>query len=559
MMTDTKQSRIVHVLPSLTDVAFLMPVIFMFTKLGGAKALLGDGDTGWHIRTGEWILANHQVPRSDIFSFTKPGQPWFAWEWGTDVIFAVLHQHWGLAGVVMFGMLLLGLMAALLFKLVSRHCENPFLAITCTYLAIATTSVHWHARPHLFTLLFVVVFLHVLDRVQEQRRWKLLWLLPAITLLWTNLHGGFFVGIFIIGCYGLGEALTWILSPDRAGARSNLTAALRYWAIAAGCLLISLANPYTYHLHVFIVSYLRAPFLDRITEFMAPNFRAGGAINFELLLFASAGFLLWNIGRRRYAQALNIIAWFHLSLFAARNAPIFGLVVAPIVARSLEEVLAAISDAPVSKIVLRPVQKFQGAARDFAVLDGPWRVHALSAVFAVFLGTAMLRLPLPVTTAKFDQKLFPVRALTAIEATGSRNVLTTDQWGDFLIYSMYPSVRVYFDGRSDFYGNDFVEEYIKLMAGAPNWEQTVATHSVNTILLPVESPLSAVIKSSRQWTVAYDDGHAIVFDKRDAAKMSTAEKRMEDRDRRITDSDGRDPKITANTNRDLRITQPKPL
>lgn len=558
-MTNTNQSRIVHLLPSLTDVAFLMPVIFMFTKLGGAKALLGDGDTGWHIRTGEWILANHQVPRQDIFSFTKPGQPWFAWEWGTDVIFAILHQHWGLAGVVLFGMLLLGLMSALLFKLVSRHCDNPFIAIGCTYLAIATTSVHWHARPHLFTLLFVVIFLHILDRVQEQGRWNLLWLLLPITLLWTNLHGGFFVGIFIIGCYGVGEGLKSLLAPERSEAQAPLQAALRYWLAAAGCLIISLANPYTYHLHVFIFSYLRAPFLDKISEFMAPNFRAGGAINYELLLFTGAGFAIWNAVRGRYAQVLGICVWFHLSLFAVRNAPIFAIVVAPIVARSVSEMLAILANASISSRVRHAIQRFGTAARDFSSLDSPWRVHAFSAAFAFLIVAALLRVSIPATTAQFDQKLFPVLALPALEARGAKNILTTDQWGDFLIYSMYPAVRVYMDGRSDFYGNDFVEQYSKLMAGAPDWERTMSAHHVNTILLPVESPLSAVIKLSPQWTVAYDDGHAIVFDRRDLSRISTAEQRGDSRGRGITDSDGRNRKITANINRDPRITATKPL
>ena len=74
-------------LPSLTDVAFLMPLSFIFLKLDGARTLLSDGDTGWHIRTGEWILNHHQVPLTDIFSFSNPGAPWFAWEWLWDVIF----------------------------------------------------------------------------------------------------------------------------------------------------------------------------------------------------------------------------------------------------------------------------------------------------------------------------------------------------------------------------------------------------------------------------------------------------------------------------------------
>ena len=63
----------VKLLPSLADFAFLMPIVFLFGRMEGVKTLLGDCDTGWHIRTGEWILANHGVPARDMFSFSKAG------------------------------------------------------------------------------------------------------------------------------------------------------------------------------------------------------------------------------------------------------------------------------------------------------------------------------------------------------------------------------------------------------------------------------------------------------------------------------------------------------
>src|SRR5208283_4253741 len=75
----------VRLFPSLTDLAFLFPLYFLFAKIGGVRYLLRDADTGLQIRTGEWILQNHAAPRVDMFSFSKPGQPWFAWEWGWDV------------------------------------------------------------------------------------------------------------------------------------------------------------------------------------------------------------------------------------------------------------------------------------------------------------------------------------------------------------------------------------------------------------------------------------------------------------------------------------------
>src|SRR5215471_9660332 len=126
-MGATRTNPILRLLPSLTDLAFLMPILFLFARMEGAKTMLGDGDTGWHIRTGEWILANGRVPDKDFFSFTKTGDPWFAWEWLWDVSFAWLYHHGGLATVIVVSMAILSLTFTLLFRLVRRHCENPFI------------------------------------------------------------------------------------------------------------------------------------------------------------------------------------------------------------------------------------------------------------------------------------------------------------------------------------------------------------------------------------------------------------------------------------------------
>src|SRR6266542_2233551 len=111
----------VKVLPSLADVAVLLPVAFLFARLHGTKALLGDCDTGWHLRTGEWVLANGQVPHRDIFSFTRADQPWFAWEWLWDVLFAGIFRLGGLQLVVLAHVLLLAGIFLLLYKTLCNY------------------------------------------------------------------------------------------------------------------------------------------------------------------------------------------------------------------------------------------------------------------------------------------------------------------------------------------------------------------------------------------------------------------------------------------------------
>src|SRR3954447_2854843 len=121
----------VKLLPSLADFAFVTPAAFLFARMNGAKTLLGDCDTGWHIRTGEWILANGWVPARDIFSFSKAGEPWFAWEWLSDIVLARINALGGLQLLVMCTVLLLSAIFAGLFLLVKSK-SNAVIAVLIT-------------------------------------------------------------------------------------------------------------------------------------------------------------------------------------------------------------------------------------------------------------------------------------------------------------------------------------------------------------------------------------------------------------------------------------------
>src|SRR5216684_3260853 len=74
---------------SLTDVLFLG--LLMWTVVlapAGWGRLLQDGDTGLHIRIGDFIIQNGHVPTTDPFSFTRSGHHWLATEWLTGVSFS---------------------------------------------------------------------------------------------------------------------------------------------------------------------------------------------------------------------------------------------------------------------------------------------------------------------------------------------------------------------------------------------------------------------------------------------------------------------------------------
>src|ERR1019366_1452564 len=278
----------VKFLPSLADFAFLMPILYLFGHMEGATTMLGDCDTGWHIRTGEWIIAHGWVPFYDVFSFTKPGAPWFAWEWLSDVLFAKLNALGGLQVVVLFSILLVSTIFAALFLLVRRK-SNPFVAFVVTMVAAASSSVHWMARPHLFTLLFLVIFYAALELVREGRTRLLgvpiLAALPVISILWTNLHAGFFVGALMILAYGGGEFLRLAFSANAADRRPAWLQARRYFLSGFACKAARPVNPHTYHLHVHMAKYLNDPYNSQhIMEFLSLSFHDPTAIFLETML-----------------------------------------------------------------------------------------------------------------------------------------------------------------------------------------------------------------------------------------------------------------------------------
>jgi len=552
-MKDARQSFAIKLLPSLADFAFLMPIVFLFARMDGIKTLLSDCDTGWHIRTGEWIVANHWVPAHDIFSYSKAGDPWFAWEWGSDVVMAWLNGMGGLRVVVLCALMLIATVFALLFRQ-ARRKANPIVALGVTMLAAAASSIHWLARPHLFTLLFIVLFYAALEQVREghERLWGVPYLaiLPLATIVWTNLHGGFFVGVIAIAAYGIGEGFGALVGPQ-GGAAAALRTAKPYFLSAAAALAASLVNPYFYHLHAHMAQYLRDPFNSQhIMEFFSPSFHNPAAVFFEVMLALGAAAACWNLAQGRYTETVVLLVWAHAGLLAGRNIPLFMIAAAPWVASAIQQWLERLPSWNVAGWLRQAAERFNRLAADTAQTESIRRWHLVS-ILGVVMVAALIYAPHPPKPfrAEFDPKYYPAGALSLLRQDPAARIFTHDEWGDYLIWSLYPGHKVFVDGRSDFYGDDFEEKYLDVMNVKYGWEQTLSRFGVNTILLPPTSPLAGALKESSRWRVVYDDGVALVF--RPAAPRAQQTLSAAglgggiSRDREITKTLTRDPAITA--------------
>jgi hypothetical protein len=545
------EKAVARFLPSLTDVAFLMPILFVFVKLSGARTLLGDGDTGWHVRTGEWILANGKVPTTDFFSFSRPGAPWFAWEWLWDLGAALLHQRWGMAAVVLASLLVVCVSSALLFRLIRRACDNGFVAIAVTLLATGGCAIHWLARPHLFTLLFLTVTLHITTRAREGRMNLLGWLVP-LTLLWTNLHGGFFVVFLVLACYIGSDLLNAVIEQDPALRVRFLRSTLPWLAVFAGCFAVTFINPYGWNLHRHVVEYITDPYqLQHITEFQSMNFHAPVVVYFEPLMFAAICVALTDFRRRRFADVFLSMGFLHLALLAQRNLPLFAIAVAPAVARGVINVIGLAEKTQLASWIRRLAERFTSASADFEATDRLGRVYLTSALAICGIGAVLLLTPaVPGIydnkfASTYDPRFYPEKALALLRTPESKHIFSEDEWGDYLIYQLYPAKKVFIDGRSDFYGDEFGERYLDLMNVKYDWQKTLDKYAIDTIVLSPKFALTSTLKISRDWRVVYDDKTTLVF-RRNTPETSSLATSSEGnlRDRAITKPQHSDPAVT---------------
>ncbi|HYM11825.1 MAG TPA: hypothetical protein VEU62_13905 [Bryobacterales bacterium] len=488
-------------LPPLGEVVFASMLLWLL--LGGqASVLLADGDTGWHIRTGDTILATGRFPTHDLFSFSRPGAPWFAWEWLSDVLFSLANRAAGLKGVVLLAAMTIAATSAVLFEFLLWQRVNVLVAIFAMFAAGSASTVHWLARPHVFTCLLFVVSLWLLE-ADRRRRSPWVWMLAPLGALWANLHGGFVALPAMLAIYALGA---WWDQASRPRPR-DWGPARRYAALLAAVAAATLLNPYGYRLHQHIASYLRSDFIrNAVEEFQSPRFRGESMLVFELLLIG--GLLavpsLWR--RRDYAPALLVVALAHAALGSVRHVLLYVLAATPVAAAELTRRLEG---APGGW-----AQVLAELASDYAPRPGAQAGLRFPAwgLAAAALALALLNSGPPRWRVEFPPQKFPQQALarTEKEIVG-RRIFTSDQWGDYLIYRFYPHVRVFIDGRSDFYGAALGREYLEAQQGQHRWEEIFKRYGFEVALVPVEWPLASLLKADPEWRLAYDDGHALVM------------------------------------------------
>lgn len=127
-------------------------------------------DFWWYLASGQRILEARSIPKTDPFSYTAEGRPWINHMWATQILFTLLWEAGGRYALIALKTAITVATFAVVLTTMRARGVPPLLAAAVTLLAAWTGAEFWHARPQMFTYLFVAVLIWLLRPGWESRR-----------------------------------------------------------------------------------------------------------------------------------------------------------------------------------------------------------------------------------------------------------------------------------------------------------------------------------------------------------------------------------------------------
>jgi tetratricopeptide (TPR) repeat protein len=475
-------------------------------------------DTAVHILAGREILASKRIPDSDPFSFTVPGAPWFVNQWIPEIVFAVVENVAGIAGLTWLRVVLLVATFAVLARAARgdpRSARAPLpAALAALLLALVAPHNLFIVRPLLFSCLFLAVEVLVLEEYRRGR--DRLLLLPPLFAVWVNCHAGFVLGAIVFAATLAGEAGK-ALAAGRLGAplarpRIARLAAVFAAALAFSVASASLANPRGFATVLLPFGLLKSDFFLSVIGEYSPA-AAPDWLFFVMLALLVLGFVRSVVGARRSPDLTDWLTTLPIAYQAWRTHRIilfFAIAAAPALARGL-----ALLGGDAARIVGDAARIVGRAARARAA--APW-VAAAGLVAAC--GARAASDPLFGTGLSYITYPRPACLRFLEEERLEPNLFHNDLWAGAVALFGWPRYRLFIDGRLEVYGESFWRDvYFRILGCGPGWEEALARYGVNAALLRAGSVgrrdrIGSVLRAHPDWALVYWDETAMLYVRR---------------------------------------------
>jgi tetratricopeptide (TPR) repeat protein len=501
---------------------FILSLFILISALSLIKISLQDNDLWFHIKAGEYIFNNHQIPKENIFAYTESTGLWVDHSWLFQILVFLINRHFGPQGLCLLRFLIVLSIFFLLYRFVRKTSNRP-LSVILVFLGLMIASSRFFLRPQLFSLLFSLVYFFILEAYRN-RSSRGVYFLPLLQVLWTNTHGYFILGPLFIFIYCLGTGLSRWSSQFRPYRSSDpQTKVVTLAVIAFTSAFVCLINPNLLKGFIYpitmIYRFIKGP-PDRgfIMELLplARYQESGFLLYFKVLTLLVAASFVLNFKKFSFEHLLVCAFLFCLSLIAQRHIDIFAIVSLPVISFNFAQFCSSLN-VRLSR---------QGLTQRFRLrLLGP----PLAVIVSLFLAGSFLGLSWEVATNRFYlrnnknlefglgvlERTYPIGACDFIEKAGLEGKMFNDlNWGSYLIYRFFPDKKVFIDARTEAYPQDLLSLYMNLYLYPNLLEKVESEFGINYCIINYGrggKDLVRYLYEHRDWKLVYLDEASLIF------------------------------------------------
>jgi hypothetical protein len=452
--------------------------------VANAPLLLGHYDLGWHLAAGDFIRDQGNVPFQDPWSFTTGGRQWYNVSWLWDVIASVIFQYTNFGGLIFF-VIACGAVIAGLLTSVCLGSGASTIAVCISVLSscllypafAAHPNVYLAASANISTMLFCVMFYAICLKGTKR------FLLPAIMVLWANMHGGFLLGLLVVGVF-CGVAL---LRRDWVNFKI-------YGFAGVGCFIATFINPLGWHIYEGLATVLGHFSQAYISEWWPyfQNITVPGSIPGIIYILI---FIEFELRYRGYCpMEARLLSWLFLflGLYQFRYMSFFFIFSTVPLALHLDRLLPKrLNDFGIEKSLLAA---------------GTLAACALPLIYMQANPAPGLPQMLSEQDVLYLQTHFPHARL-----------LNHWNYGGILIFRTRGAVPVFVDGRAaTAYPDDLLRDYFKLVGqleiNETAWDTVLAKYQIDTVLwVKAHEELRRFLVGKRGWKEAYAGLYASIY------------------------------------------------
>jgi len=515
--------------------------IFIFSLLLNNSLGYLDPDLGWHLKVGEDIVREGQVPHLNYYNYTLEGKTWVDHEWLLNVITFWLYNNFSNIGLnIFFALIIIAALLVLHLSLKNGNSDHPgnvLLTVVFLILGVLAMSPHLGVRMQEIAPLSLVLLYAILSNFNNKRNYRVLfWLIPLF-YFWASAHASFLIGLFILGfwlgikileiiliAYWPNSRFTALFQIDPLLTKKQIFTFLIFIGLS---LAATLVTPYGLNLYEFLWTYTDTYFMTHIAEWLPSWYLPLAYWQLIFLSLALASVILFfldkNVRKKKISLwELSLLLFFLvLSFKSKRHFPLFFISAFPLIIKNFGKIFDLNHKEDFFKYPSRLVCAFMILSLVTVPVSILMKINFASNPFGRFCG---------------DYPCGAVAYFKSHPEYDRLNIFNEYAWGGYLIWTL-PQRKIFIDGRLPIFpvaGHSFLEEYMEFFK-RDYLPGILDKYNIRLVLIRNKekeynfnywekkffslkeegggsrNELAEYLKSSSQWKIIYQDDTSIVF------------------------------------------------